>query len=80
MTNPRGKRIYSALERTEDRFAFKARYAGRYQFCLTISMKNGLGVALGGAGGAGWVALGARGVMLANAAIRGTAPLLHRNL
>lgn len=47
MTNPKGKRIYTTLQQTEDKFSFKARYAGRYQFCLTLSNGNGLGVALG---------------------------------
>lgn len=47
VTNPHGKRIYTTLQQTEDKFSFKARYAGRYQFCLTISNGNGLGVALG---------------------------------
>lgn len=47
VTNPHGKRIYSTLQQTEDKFSFKARYAGRYQFCLTLSSGNGLGVALG---------------------------------
>ena len=46
VANPHGKLIYTAREKTEDKFSFKARYAGRYHFCLTLSAHKSLSVAL----------------------------------
>ena len=46
VANPHGKLIYTTREKTEDKFSFKARYAGRYHFCLTLSAHNSLSVAL----------------------------------
>ncbi len=46
VANPHGKLIYTTREKTEDKFSFKARYAGRYAFCLTLSAHNSLSVSL----------------------------------
>lgn len=40
--NPQGRIIHSAADKTEAKFSFKARCAGQYHFCLSLSEHLGM--------------------------------------